>query len=196
MNSSATASLPNIAVATPGNWFAVPLPSTVDDDAIADLVRQRAGAFPGLGEDELRRSIRAGAQASRAIGAIFAAMMLEILGDHALIATLVLTVTDTLGWAEATTDPDEIARQLSRHVEGDCDISTVGLPAGLAVRIWRLQSIGDGEAAPASLNVEFYIPVPGSSRIAALVFFSPAVELAEALTRHFDVIATTFRFEH
>jgi hypothetical protein len=73
----------------------------------------------------------------------------------------------------------------------------VDLPAGEAVLVSGTTEVDDPDwtgAQPAHLR-RYFVPVPGMSRVAALSFLTPNVDLAEQFDEVFDAIAQTLAFE-
>lgn len=187
----------DMTILTPGNWFEIPLPSTLTDEEIAERVQQRAGAFPGLNEVDVQRGVEAGAAACRELGTVWAAMMLELIDGHPLIATAAVSVTDTGRWESRPSTAEEIARELAVDADdGTWDILTGTLPAGYAARVWHLTQSepANGSGPAGALSVTFYIPIPDTMAVVTFACFSPNVDIAEPLTAQFDVMATSLRF--
>lgn len=78
----------------------------------------------------------------------------------------------------------------------DVSITPVDLPAGPAVLVAGTTEVDDeawDAAQPAHLR-RYFVPVPGMSRVAALSFLTPNIDLAEQFDEVFAAIATTLAF--
>lgn len=75
---------------------------------------------------------------------------------------------------------------------GDRDVTLVDLSAGRSVRVRRYSGSPD---APESMLQEVFVPVPGSGRWLLLAFAAPFGPLVQALTKLFDAICATLRWD-
>ncbi len=107
---------------------------------------------------------------------------------------LILTAQVLLAMSPPVGGADLLAELLG----GDgVEVLPVDLPAGEAVLVSGTTEVDDpiwNAPAPAHLR-RYFVPVPGMSRMAALSFLTPNVDLAEHFDEVFDAIARTLAFE-
>ncbi|HYH32048.1 MAG TPA: hypothetical protein VD903_16875 [Pseudonocardia sp.] len=78
----------------------------------------------------------------------------------------------------------------------DVEVAPVELPAGSAVLVSGTTQVDDegwDGPQPARLR-RYFVPVPGMSRVAALSFLTPNLDLADQFDEVFDAIAATLSF--
>lgn len=76
-------------------------------------------------------------------------------------------------------------------------VEPVDLPAGRGVVVTGTTQVDDDQwsgSHPAHLR-RYFVPVPGLSRVAALSFLTPNIDLVEAFDGVFDAIAATLSFD-
>lgn len=111
---------------------------------------------------------------------------------------LVLTAHAVLALAPAPGDLDEVRRVL--EVDADThglEVRPVELPAGHGVLVAGTTQIRHpawDSPAPARLR-RYFVPVPGTQRLATLSFLTPNVDLADSFEELFDAVAETLSFE-
>ena len=71
-------------------------------------------------------------------------------------------------------------------------MTVVDLPVGQAVRVLRRTGTEDGSAMA---TLEVFVPVPHNGEWLLLSFATPLGPLAPALTKLFDAICTTLRWD-
>ena len=85
------------------------------------------------------------------------------------------------------------AADLARSLTGDGRRVTVAdLPVGQAARVLRQTGTEDG---PTMTTLEVFVPVPHNGEWLLLSFATPLGPLAPALTKLFDAICTTLRWD-
>jgi hypothetical protein len=182
-----------LALATPGDWFAIRLPheradaNRLMDDVLAgrpDLARHR---------DSLRDLLIGLIDAAETLAVAAAyATVLDVVGGP-LVATLVVTV---LPIGEHSLDA--IAAELGAQRSDGLPPTVVGmfdLPAGRTARIERLTESPDiGDRRLVSLIAQYVTEAPAGQAV-MLTFSTPAVALADQLRPLFHQIACTLRFE-
>lgn len=106
----------------------------------------------------------------------------------------VMTAQVTLAMSPPVGDVE----RLREVIGGDgVSITPVDLPAGPAVLVAGTTEVDDeawDAAQPAHLR-RYFVPVPGISRVAALSFLTPNIDLADQFDEVFDAIAATLTFE-
>jgi len=173
----------------PDGWFAVDLEPGRRERSVAALVkRQFAGTdnAPHL-KAQARQQLLAQTQAAHAAGGLEMFLSLQQVAGVPLAASLIIYLVPPSG-AQLVT-----ARDLARSLAGDRRHATVvNLPAGQAVRaLGRLSPPDERESA----ILEVFVPVPHSGEWLLLSFATPLSPLAPALTKLFDAICTTLRWD-
>ncbi|MGH3249825.1 MAG: hypothetical protein ACRDOI_26995, partial [Trebonia sp.] len=85
------------------------------------------------------------------------------------------------------------ADRLAQALDGeDRQITLIDLPAGRAVRVLRSSGSAD---EPESTIQEVFVPVPGGGWWLLLTFATPLGPLVPAMTKLFDAICTTLRWD-
>ena len=88
------------------------------------------------------------------------------------------------------------AGQLAGTLKGDDrEVSVSDLPAGKSVRVLRRPASGGSEPGADATTLEVFVPVPGSGVWLLLSFSAPIGPLAPAMTKLFDAICTTVRWD-
>ena len=183
-----------LAFATPGDWFALRVPSERTD--AATLASQVIAARPKIAgqRDAVNRMVRALIDACASLDVLCAyTTALDVPGGP-LPATLLASVHPMGGLAL-----DQIATAMS--AADDCvarpEVGSFDLPAGRTIRIERLPEWGSPgqEHRLVSLVVQYVAEIPGTGSAIILTFSTPAVALAAQLRQLFHQIACTLRFE-
>jgi hypothetical protein len=173
----------------PDGWFAVDLEPGRRERSVAALVkRQFAGIdnAPHL-KAQSRQQLLAQTQAAHESGGIEMFLSLQNVAGIPLAASLVVFLVPPSGTHRAT------AEELAQSLAGDeRQVTIADLPAGHGVRLLRRTTSGN-ESASAALEV--FVPVPQSSEWLLLSFATPLGPLASALTKLFDAICTTLRWD-
>jgi len=177
-----------IRLATPGDWFEVPI--SEDPSEIARQVDALVVARPELeGQHEVLTGLLGvlGATAAASCALCVRAVLVEAPGGQ-LPAFLVASIGEAPAGGVAAI-PGEDTSWLSR---------TFDLPMGTTV---RLEGVGetprgaDGGAVAVSI-VQYHTAVPNTDRLLSLVFFTPALGMMDtALREIFHGIACSVEFE-
>jgi hypothetical protein len=171
----------------PGGWFAVDLDPGRRERAVAALVeRQFAGLdnAPHL-KAQARRELLARAKAAYAAGGLEMFLSMQQVAGIPLAASLVIILVPQPGPQAIT------AERLAGSLGGEGrQVTLADLPAGTAVRVlWRTAS--ENEAT----TLEVFVPVPRGGGWLLLSFSAPLGPLAPAMTKLFDAIAATLRWD-
>jgi len=173
----------------PDGWFAVDLEPGRRERSVAALVkRQFAGIdnAPHL-KAQARRELLAQAEAAHEAGGLEMFLSLQQIAGIPLTASLVVFLVPPPGTGAVTTQ--ELARSLSSD---ERRVTVVDLPAGEAVRVLSHLSSPD-QSDSATLKV--FVPVPHTGEWLLLTFATPLGPLFPALTKLFDAICTTLRWD-
>jgi hypothetical protein len=172
----------------PDGWFAVDLEPGRMERSVAALVKRQ---FTGIDNAphlkvQARQQLLAQTQAAQAAGGLEMFLSLQQIAGIPLAASLVIFLVPASGTQVVT------AQELAVSLEGDeRQVTTVNFPVGQAVRVLGRTSSPD-ESASASLEV--FVPVPHNGEWLLLSFATPLGPLAPALTKLFDAICTTLRW--
>ena len=173
----------------PDGWFAVDLePGRMERSAAALVKRQFAGIdnAPHL-RAQAGQQLLAQARAAQAAGGLEMFLSLQQVAGVPLAASLVIFLVPPPGTAVVT------AADLARSLTGDGRRVTVAdLPVGQAARVLRQTGTDDG---PTMTTLEVFVPVPHNGEWLLLSFATPLGPLAPALTKLFDAICTTLRWD-
>jgi hypothetical protein len=173
----------------PDDWFAVDLEPDRMGRSVAALVkRQFAGIdnAPHL-KAQARQQLLAQTQAAQEAGGLEMFLSLQQVAGVPIAASLVIFLVPP-GSHEVTVG--DLARSLA--VGDERRVTTVDLPVGQAVRVLRRTWNEDGSA---SATLEVFVPVPDNGEWLLLSFATPLGPLAPALTKLFDAICTTLRWD-
>jgi len=173
----------------PEGWFAVDLEPGRRERSVAALVkRQFAGIdnAPHL-KEQARQELLAQTEAAQTAGGLEMFLSLQQIAGVPLAASLVIFLIPPPGTQVVTAQ--NLARSLS---EAERQAAVVDLPAGQAVRVLGRTPSPD-ESASATLEV--FVPVPHSGEWLLLSFSTPLGPLALALTKLFDAICITLRWD-
>jgi hypothetical protein len=171
----------------PDQWFALDLaPGRRERSVTALTERQFAGVdnAPHL-KAQAREELLARAETAHDAGGLEMFLSLQQVAGIPIAASL---VTFLVPPSSGPVSSGELARSLA---DNDRQVSILELPAGNAVRVFRRSGSGDGQA---SATLEVFIPVPGSGWL-LLAFSAPLGPLVPALTKLFDAICTTLRWD-
>ena len=173
----------------PDGWFAVDLEPGRRERSVAALVdRQFAGIdnAPHL-KAQAREQLLAQTLAAQAAGGLEMFLSLDPVAGIPLAASLVIFLVPPSGTQMAT------ACDLARSLANDGRHATVvGLPAGQAVRTAGRRSSPD---EPDTATLEVFVPVPHNGEWLLLSFATPVSPLVPALTKLFDAICATLRWD-
>ena len=173
----------------PDGWFAIDLEPGRRERSVAALVqRQFAGtdSAPHL-KAQARQQLLAQTQAAHAAGGLEMFLCLQQVAGVPLPASLVTFLVPASGTQMVT------AQDLARSLTSDRRHATVvDLPAGQAVRALGCPSPPDGQE---SATLEVFVPVPHNGEWLLLSFATPLSPLVPALTKLFDAICTTLRWD-
>lgn len=173
----------------PDGWFAVDLDPGRRERSVAALVkRQFAGIdnAPHL-KAQAREQLLAQTLAAKAAGGLEMFLSLDPVAGIPLAASLVIFLVPASGGHWVT------AADLARSLMGEeRRVTVVELPAGQAVRTaGRRSSPGEPESA----TLEVFIPVPHNGEWLLLSFATPVSPLVPALSKLFDAICATLRWD-
>jgi len=173
----------------PDGWFAVDLePGRMERSVAALVKRQFAGIdnAPHL-RAQAGQQLLAQARAAQAAGGLEMFLSLQQVAGVPLAASLVIFLVPPPGTAMVT------AADLARTLAGDGRRVTVAdLQVGQAARVLRQTGAEDG---PTMATLEVFVPVPHNGEWLLLSFATPLGPLAPALTKLFDAICTTLRWD-
>jgi hypothetical protein len=183
----------------PEEWFVIDLEPGRRERSVAALVaRQFAGIdnAPHL-KAQAREETLAKAEAAYSAGGLEMFLSLQQIAGIPVAASLVTFLVPPPATGAVT------AEELAATLAGDEGrVTVVDLPAGTSVRMLR-RAGSDGDAASAtaasattaSATLEVFAPVPDSGSWLLLSFAAPIGPLAPALTKLFDAICTTLRWD-
>jgi hypothetical protein len=173
----------------PDGWFSIDLEPGRRERSVAALVKRQFGgtdSAPHL-TAQARQQLLAQTQAAQAAGGLEMFLSLQQVAGVPLAASLVIYLVPPSGTEMMT------ARDLARPLTSDGrHASVVDLPAGQAVRAVGRPS-PTGEQGSATLEV--FAPVPHNGEWLLLSFATPLSPLVPALTKLFDAICTTLRWD-
>ena len=178
-------------IVAPDGWFPVDLePGRMERSVAALIKRQFAGIdnAPHL-KAQARQQLLAQTQAAQAAGGLEMFLSLQQVGGVPIAASLVIFLVPPPGTQGVT------AADLARSLAADDErrVTVVDLPAGHAVRVFRRTGAPDGSV---SATLEVFVPVPHNGEWLLLSFATPLGPLAPALTKLFDAICTTLRWDY
>jgi hypothetical protein len=137
---------------------------------------------------QAREELRAKAEAAYTAGGLDLFLSLQQIAGIPLAASLVVFLVPAPDDGPAA-DTGQLARTLRGE---DRQVSVTDLPAGESVRVLRP---GGAEPGADATTLEVFVPVTGSGAWLLLSFSAPLSPLAPALTKLFDAICTTLRWE-
>lgn len=173
----------------PDEWFVIALEQERRERAVAALVnRQFAGVdkAPHL-KAQARQETLAKAEAAYAAGGLEMFTSLQKIAGIPIAAPLVTFMVPPPATGPVTAE--ELAATLAGE---DRQVTVADLLAGRSVRMLRRARSAD-ETSSATLEV--FTPVPGSGSWLLLSFAAPIGPLAPLLTKLFDAICTTLRWD-
>jgi hypothetical protein len=172
----------------PGGWFAVDLNPGRRERAVAALVERQFAALdnaPHL-KAQARQELLARAQAGYETGGLEMFLSTQQVAGIPLAASLVIFLVPPPASGAVT------AEALAGSLAGEeRQVKVADLPAGTAVRVLRRTESADGTTA----TLEVFVPVPRGGGWLLLAFSAPLGPLAPAMTRLFDAIAATLRWD-
>jgi hypothetical protein len=176
-------------VVIPDGWFAVDLEPGRMERSVAALVKRQ---FAGIDNAphiraQAGQQLLAQARAAQAAGGLEMFLSLQQVAGVPLAASLVIFLVPPPGTAVVT------AADLARSLTGDGrQVTVADLPVGQAARVLRQTGTEDG---PTMTTLEVFVPVPHNGEWLLLSFATPLGPLAPALTKLFDAICTTLRWD-
>lgn len=188
----------------PDEWFVIDLEPGRRERSVTALVeRQFAGMdnAPHL-KAQARQDTLAKAEAAYSAGGVEMFLSLQQIAGIPVAASLVTFLVPPP--ATGAVSAGELAATLAGE---DGQVTVVDLPAGTSVRLLRRAAshgsdASNGSAAPdgsdggaASATLEVFAPVPDSGSWLLLSFGAPMGPLAPALTKLFDAISMTLRWD-
>jgi hypothetical protein len=184
----------------PDSWWEFDVWRATRTGDLARLIDAQIAQNPDLGprRSALLKAIRLAADRAERQGAVFCAVMGELVEDAGMLAaSLMVFHTD------GSPDPAEntvaaIAGQLTAVAPspGSVDwrrVEVVDLPtAGPAVRVTGVEHAElDGAGPVLCVISQTLLPVPDGTGVLNVVLTSPQVEIAEAMADLFDAISST-----
>ena len=204
--------LPEFTISVPANWYPLDLDPRTRTATIAELVEQRLGGddSPMVQHvrDALTGMLRSYARQAAGHGAIYAALMDQVVDGMAISASLVVAVGDAPRNAagEPVLDPVSLGQALidgeptgaaDPDLGGRSNPDMVATPAGAAVRLRRTIDSGfagsDGQTV-ATAESQYFVPVPGTDKVLAMTFSTPNLPVRDTMDELFDTIAGTLRW--
>ncbi|MBI1758636.1 MAG: hypothetical protein HYR62_05355 [Actinobacteria bacterium] len=200
--------LPEFTITVPKNWYALDLDPRTRTSTIARLVEDRIGTDDSPQLRQLRRDLtgmlRSYARQAASHGAIYAALMDQVVQGIALSASLVIAVGDAPRGDDG--EPILDAALLGRAMVTEDDPAETGEPpepgaidtlAGRAARVRRTTNSGftgtDGTSV-ATAESQYFVPVPGTDKVLAMTFSTPNLSVRPALDELFDAIARSLEW--
>lgn len=197
--------LPEFTIAVPTTWYQLDLDPRTRTSTIAQLVEDRIGADDSPQLTQLRRDLtgmlRSYARQAAGHGAIYAALMDQVVHGISISASLVIAVGDAPRDADGSPVLDPAAlgpALLAGESRGETPgAEVVETHAGPAARIRRTRSSGftgtDG-ADVTTADSQYFVPVPGTDKVLAMTFSTPNLSVRPALDELFDAIARTLEW--
>lgn len=191
--SSASAGQPDqvsgIAVTIPALWHRVDLDARSRVTSLAELVERAVGDAAELVDvrREITATLRAFARDAAETGAVYSALLTDVVEDNLVQASLLIHVTD-LGAHE---DLAVALQGLAEDATVDSGELTIGPTA-------RLSTIGSTEVRGVEtplLIVQYAVRVPGRDSALVFSFSSLNVDSGAAMARMFDWIARATRWQ-
>jgi hypothetical protein len=175
----------------PDGWFVIDLEPGRRERSVTALVeRQFAGVdnAPQL-KAQARQETLAKAEAAYSAGGVEMFLSLQRIAGIPVAASLVTFLVPPPATGAVT------AEELAATLAGDeGQVSVVDLPAGASVRL--LRRAGESfDGGTASATLEMFVPVPDTEWWLLLSFAAPIGPLAPALTKLFDAISMTLRWD-
>jgi len=199
--------LPEFTVAVPASWYQLDLDPRTRTETIAELVEDRLGSSRTPVMRQLRRELtamlRQYARQAAGHGAIYAALMDQVVEGLSLSASLVIAVGEAPRDAadQPVLDPAELGRvmaELTDDSDADGDVRPPAerfeTPAGAAARLRRTTNsglAGSGGDTVQTAETQYFVPVPGTDKVLAMTFSTPNLSVRQALEELFDAIART-----
>jgi hypothetical protein len=198
--------LPDFTIAIPANWYALDLNPRTRAATIAALVEQRFGRDSSPMVRQVRRELtemlRRYAHQAASHGAIYAALMDQVVEGMAISASLVIAVGDAprdrtgapvldpVALGQALIDSEQVGTDAGQPPDPD----TVPTLAGAAVRLRRTTGsgfAGRDRQSVATAESQYFLPVPGTDKVLAMTFATPNLPVRAMLDEVFDAIART-----
>jgi hypothetical protein len=165
------------------------------DDIVAELRRTVGDRGRGqLAEDELLSLLAPLGLELRRLGTAAEIVLVGLYTDVVPVdgsdVPLVVTAHAMLAVSPPIASLDALRRELAEGTEN------VDLAAGPAVRQSGMTSVGhpDWDEAVPAYRRRFFVPLPGTDRLATLTFLTPNTGLAEVFADVFDAVADTLTF--
>lgn len=196
-------------ILVPSTWYEFDIHPAKVDGSIREVVDARSQERPELSEHKasLVKTLRKVAREAWSSGVVYFGAMAEIVEDEPMMASVMITVTDTrddLTGEFAPNEPDAIMTALKpipkgrRPTDPWREVRVVDLPeVGVAARSEGIEDIEAPNDARIlrMVMMQTYVPFPsGDPRIAVISASTPQLALVEPMLELFDGISSTFRF--
>jgi hypothetical protein len=173
----------------PAEWVGLDLDPARREASVASLVNRQ---FAGLDKAshlkvQARRELLARIDATCIAGGIQMFLSMQRVADVPIAASLATFLIPPDG--SGAVSADKLARCLAGD---DRDVTLIDLPAGRSVRVRRYSGRLD---TPESAIQEVFVPVPGGGWWLLFVFAAPFGPLVQAITKLFDAICATLRWD-
>jgi len=182
----------------PESWFEFDIWRATRTGDLARMIDARIAESPSLAprRGALLKALRQAAQEAERQGAVFCAVMGELVEDAGMLAA-----TAMVFHTEGAPDPagntvESIAGQVTAVAPAPGSphwrrVEIVEIPAGRAVRVQGIEAIdADGRGVDCVI-AQTLIPVPTDNGVLNIVLTSPQVELADPMLDLFDAISST-----
>lgn len=191
-----TAAPAGVVLTTPGQWLRLDLDPETRSASLAKLVGERLGDDPSLLDErrELTAALRGFARDAVRSGAIYAAVMLDLMDDVPVQASLIASYASTPRTDEASDPVDGLVRALAGGADS-AEVDRIALRLGDGCRLVTMceAPYGDGTRTP-TLVAQYVVAVPGGRQALLLSFSSPNTAHREAMLGLFDAIAQGARW--
>jgi len=187
------------ALRVPQSWFEFDVWRATRTGDLSRMIDARIAETPALAPQRgaLLKALRQAAADAERQGAVFCAVMGELVEDAGMLAASAM-VFHTDGAPEpANNTVEAIAGQITAVAPSPASpywrrVEIIEIPAGRAVRIQGIEQSGaNGRGAIDFVVTQTLIPVPEGNGILNIVLTSPQVELADAMLDLFDAISST-----
>jgi hypothetical protein len=187
----------------PESWLEFDIWRATRTGDLARLIDSRIAESPALAPQRgaLLKALRQAAGDAERQGAVFCAVMGELVEDAGMLAATAMVFHTEGAPDPADNTVEAIAGQVTAVAPSPGSphwrrVEIVEIPAGRAVRVQGIEAIGaDGRGIDCVL-AQTLIPVPGDSGVLNngvlnIALTSPQVELADAMLNLFDAISST-----
>ena len=194
----------DLRLATPANWFDLDLNPSTSAESIARLVEDRVGGGAEQAENrrEVVRMLRKATVDAREQEAIFASVLSDVIEGRPVAASVIVSLAKDGSPAPGDTATRVRALEVRLAEPGGpiagAATATKELPgAGWSLRARRRVSIEPPglEGHPVEVdNVQYFVPLPGSTDLVLLSFSTPNLGLADAMAELFDAVAESLQW--